>query len=336
MSESPVRVAVDAMGGDFAPGEVVKGALQAARELGVGITLVGDTEALSAETEGVALDTLGVRLVAATQSIVDGEQPAVAVMRKPDSSVAAAARLVKAGEADAMVSAGSTGAAMVAALMHIGALPGVERPVIGGAFLQLAPDCVVLDLGANVGCQPYHLVDFAAVGTVYARTLLGMEDPTVGLLNVGSEEGKGNDQVKEAHALLKESGLNFIGNVEGMDIPGGKANIVVCDGFVGNILMKFSEGLGSVIRDWLIRELSADVPEGRLVRVADSLHRLVSAGEIAGGGPVWGIDGVACVAHGASKAPQIAATIHQARLAVESAMVDKLKAELARVRAARE
>ena len=329
--KSPLRVAVDAMGGDFAPREIVRGAVQAARDLGAETILVGVKEAV--ENELTALDTTGLTLhvVEATEVIEDGEQPALAVMRKPNSSVAIAARLVKEGKADAMVSAGSTGATMVAGLMHIGTLPGIERPVIGGAFLQLAPDCIVIDLGANVDCQPYQMVNFAAIGTVYASTFLGIEKPTVGLLNVGSEEGKGNQQVKEAFDLLKNSGLNFIGNVEGMDIPGSKANVIICDGFIGNILVKYSEGLGKAVRKWLTEELATDVPSVKLEAVTDRLYQLISPGEVTGGGPMWGVDGVACIAHGASKAGQIVNTIEQAKLAVESGFVDKLKAALEKV-----
>jgi len=333
-SKRRARVAVDAMGGDHAPGEVVKGAVQAARDLGVDITLVGIRAAVEKELQDTDASGLPVRLVEATQRIEDGEQPALAVMRKPNSSVAIAARLVKQGEVDAMVSDGSTGATMVAALTQIGTLPGIERPVIGGAFLQLAPDCVVIDLGANVGCQPYQFVNFAAIGTVYVRSFLGVEDPTVGLLNVGSEEGKGNDQAKEAYALLRNSGLNFIGNVEGMDIARSKANVIICDGFVGNILVKFSEGLGASVREWLTAELSGSLLPSQVEDVTGRLFRLISPGEVTGGGPMWGVDGVACIAHGASRAPQIMNTIEQARLAVESGFVDRLKAELERVQKA--
>jgi len=326
-----VRVAVDAMGGDHAPGEIVRGAVQAARDLNVAIALVGMPTAIEDELRALDVANLPIRLVEATQTIADGEEPAIAVMRKRNSSVAMAARLVKQGEAAATVSAGSTGATMVAALMEIGTLPGIERPVIGGAFLQLAPECVVVDLGANVGCQPYQLVNFAAIGTVFAQTFLGVKQPTVGLLNVGAEEGKGNDQAKEAYNLLKESGLNFIGNVEGMDIPGGKANVVLCDGFVGNILVKFSEGLGGVIKQWLASELSDRLSSSQLADITDRLHRLISPGEVTGGGPMWGVDGVACVAHGASRAPQILNTIAQAKEAVESGFVDRLRTALAKV-----
>ncbi len=327
MGES-IKIAVDAMGGDFAPGEIVKGSVQAARELGVDIILVGVKADIEAELAKIDTANLPIRLVEASEIIKDGEEPAFAVIRKPNSSVALATKLVKNGEADAMISAGSTGASMVAALQYLGTLSGIERPMAGGAFLQLAPKTVTLDLGANVGCQPYHLVDFAVAGSVFARTFLGIDNPTVGLLNVGAEEGKGGELAKAAYPLLKKSGLNFIGNVEGMDIPGGKANVIVCDGFVGNILVKFCEGLGRIVSQWLTQELKDNLNPSDVEKVSRKLYGLMSPAEVMGGGPLWGVDGVVAVAHGSSRAPQIVGTIKQAKLAVESGFVDTLRTEL--------
>ena len=332
MGES-IKIAVDAMGGDFAPGEIVKGSVQAARELGVDIILVGVKADIEAELAKIDTAKLPIRLVEASEIIKDGEEPAFAVIRKPNSSVALATKLVKNGEADAMISAGSTGASMVAALQYLGTLSGIERPMAGGAFLQLAPKTVTLDLGANVGCQPYHLVDFAVAGSVFARTFLGIDNPTVGLLNVGAEEGKGNELAKEAYPLLKKSGLNFIGNVEGMDIPGGKANVIVCDGFVGNILVKFCEGLGRIVSQWLTQELKDNLNPSDVEKVSRKLYGLMSPAEVMGGGPLWGVDGVVAVAHGSSRAPQIVGTIKQAKLAVESGFVDTLRTELEKAQA---
>jgi glycerol-3-phosphate acyltransferase PlsX len=326
-----LKIAVDIMGGDYAPDEIVKGALQAAKDLGVEIILVGTKPALEASVPMFESAALPVHQVEATEIIKDGEEPAFAVMRKPNSSVAMAARLAKCGDADAMVSAGSTGAVMVAALQHVGALPGIERPMVGGPFLGLAPKTLTLDLGANVGCQPYHLVEFAVAGTVYARTFMGIDNPTVGLLNVGAEEGKGNAQVKEAFRLLKSSGLNFIGNVEGHDIPAGKVNVVVCDGFVGNILVKFCESLGRGVSNWLGSELKDSLNKTDLDKLTSKLYGLMSPGVAMGGGPMWGVDGVVGIAHGSSKAHQIAGTINQVKIAVESGFVDQLKTELRKV-----
>jgi glycerol-3-phosphate acyltransferase PlsX len=326
-----LNIAVDIMGGDFAPDEIVKGAAQAAIELGVDIILVGTKEALQKSVPTFTDARLPVQEVEATEMIKDGEEPAFAVMRKPNSSVAVAAKLVKSGDADAMVSAGSTGACMVAAFQYVGVLPGIERPMAGGAFLGLAPKTVMLDLGANVGCQPYHLVDFAVAGTVFAKTFMGVGNPAVGLLNVGAEEGKGNPQAKEAFGLLKNSGLNFIGNVEGTDIPLGKANVIVCDGFVGNILVKFCESLGKSVSSWLDSELKDKMKKADLEKLTSKLYGLLSPGVTMGGGPMWGVDGVVAIAHGSSRAPQIAGTVKQAKIAVESGFVDQLKTELKKV-----
>ncbi len=327
-----IRIAVDAMGGDYAPEEIVKGSVEAARNLDVAITLVGTKDTIEAEIAKLDVSGLPISIVEANEIIKDGEEPAFAVMRKPNSSVALAARMVKSGDVDAMISAGSTGAVMVAGLQYVGALPGIERPMAGGAFLQLAPDTVVLDLGANVGCQPYHLVDFAVAGTVYVNTFLDIDNPTVGLLNVGTEEGKGNDMAKEAYPLLKKSGLNFIGNVEGMDIPLGKANVIVCDGFIGNILIKFCEGLGQVISKWISAEFKGKLDEAEVEKSTAKLYQLMSPGVAIGGGPLWGVDGVVAIAHGSSRAPQIVGTINQAKIAVESGFIKQLSTELNKVK----
>jgi glycerol-3-phosphate acyltransferase PlsX len=332
MSESsknrPIRIAVDAMGGDHAPSEIVKGAVHAARDLGVEIILVGPKAEVEGELAKLDIAGLPVRLVEASEVIVEGEEPVMAVMRKPNSSMALAARLVKEGEADGAVSAGSTGAVMVCAYQYVGTPPGMERPVAGGPFVGLAPKTVVLDLGANVGCEAYSLVSFAVAGVAYAKSFLGVDDPTVGLLNVGAEEGKGDKLAKNAYSLFKKSGLNFIGNVEGMDIIRGKANVIVCDGFVGNVLVKFCEGLGRSISHWLSQELKDKISEADLESVNAKLVRLVSPGELMGGGPLLGVDGVVSVAHGRSQASQIIGTIEITKRAIENGFVDTLRAEL--------
>lgn len=334
--KNKVRIAVDAMGGDFGPPETVKGAIMAAHDYEAEVILVGDSVAIKQELSNHDTENLSIRIVEATQKIEDTENPAFAVLKKPNSSIAIAVRMVKEGEADAVISAGSTGATMTAAAKYLGTLPGIERPVAGGPFLGLAPNTVVLDLGANVDCQPYQMVDLAVVGVVYARTFLGIDNPTVGLLNVGSEKGKGNQQIKEAFTLLQKSGLNFIGNVEGMDIPLGKANVIVCDGFVGNILVKFSEGLGRTISKWLVVELSGKLPVDDIDKIAGDIYKKLSSADVMGGGPLWGVNGVVAVAHGNSRASQIAGTFRQVITALEADLVGTLREELAREQKNRE
>jgi glycerol-3-phosphate acyltransferase PlsX len=325
---SQLIIAVDAMGGDFAPVEIVKGAVLAAREFGVAIILTGAVKEIEKELSNYDTNGLQISIVEATDVIRDGEEPAYSVFRRPNNSIAVATRLVKEGKADAMASAGNTGAVMVCALQYLGVLPGIERPVACGAYLTLSPNTVVLDLGANVGVKPSQLVNFAVAGGVYAKVFKNIENPTIGLLSIGAEEGKGNDQTKEAYALFKKSGLNFIGNVEGMDIVSGKANVVVCDGFVGNILIKYSEGLGHALSHWLSKELKGIIPMEALEKTSQKLYRLLSPAVAMGGGPLVGVNGVASVAHGNSQSPQIVGTIKNTMMAVETGFTGKLKAEL--------
>jgi glycerol-3-phosphate acyltransferase PlsX len=326
-------IAVDAMGGDYAPEEIVKGAVQASEEVGVKIILVGTTATIENELAKYSPSD-AISIVDAPDIIKDGEEPAFAVLRKRNNSIAVATRLVKEGKANAVVSAGSTGACMVCALQFLGTLPGIERPVAGGPFLGFAPNTIVMDLGANVGVKPYQLLNFAVAGSIYARIFHGIDNPTIGLLNVGAEEGKGNEQAKEAFKLLKNSGLNFIGNVEGMDIALGKANVIVCDGFVGNILIKYSEGLAYILNGWIEKELKGGVPEDTLQALTRKLYRSMSSAVALGGGPLIGVNGIASIAHGSSRAAQIIGTIKNTKTALDNGFVEKLKAGLEKAQAA--
>ncbi len=323
-----VRVALDGMGGDYAPAELVSGAARAARELGVEVLITGLKADLEAELSKHQINDSLVKIVEATEVVKDGENPIIAAMRKPNSSMAIATKLVKDGKADAVISAGSTGTFMVNAYKQLGTLPGIDRPIVGGAFLKLAPDTFLLDMGANVGCQASDLLKFAVAGSVFVKKFHGIDNPTVGLLNVGAEEGKGNEVVKEAYNLLKESGLNFVGNVEGMDIPDGKANVIVCDGFIGNILLKFSEGLARGVNRFLSQELAGKLPQPAVEAIGTKLMRLISTPDTTGGGPIWGINGVAIVCHGASRADHICAAIGEAKLAAETDFIGTLRMEL--------
>jgi glycerol-3-phosphate acyltransferase PlsX len=328
-----IIIAVDAMGGDFAPDQIVLGALQAARDLKVGITLVGKKAEIEQALVKANISGITAGIVEASEVITDQEQPAIAVMKKRDNSLSVAIRLVKEQKAQAIVSAGPTGAIMVAGLQFLGALPGVERPTVGGSFLGLAPGTVVLDLGANVGCQPYQLVNFAVIGVAYVKTFLKVENPSIGLLNVGVEEGKGDTLSKEAYTLLRKSGLNFIGNVEGHDIVRGKVNVIVCDGFTGNVLVKFSEGLGQILSHWLGQKLKDKLSQTDKEKICNDLYGVLSPSQAMGGGPMLGINGVVCKAHGNSQAPQIAGTIQQAKMAVESGFINILRESLEKVHA---
>lgn len=337
MSETrKIRVAVDAMGGDYAPGEIVKGAVLAAQKSDVEISLTGPIDILKGELAKCGCtNDLAIHLVEAGEAIREGEQPALAVRHKPNCSVAVAARLVKAGQADAMVSAGSTGATTVSAIQFIGMIEGMERPAIGGNLGSFASNTIVMDLGANVDCKPYQFMAFAVAGSVYAKKLLHIANPTVALLSVGAEEGKGNELVRESYPLLKNSGLNFIGNIEGNDVLSGRANVVICDGFVGNVLFKFYESMADHAQQWVKKKLGKYPPLGSLGELLFTrlfpLTKLSYEGEEEGAGILWGIDGVVRIAHGACRAPHVAHAITSAKNAVRANIVGGLREELAKL-----
>lgn len=329
-----VCVAVDAMGGDYAPAEIVKGAVLAGQKGDVEIMLVGQVDTMEEELAKHDGSGLPIRLVKATEVVREGEPPASAVRRKPNSSVVVATKLVKSGEADAMVSAGPSGAVAVSAVQHLGMLEGMERPALGGGFGSFAPGVLLMDLGANVDCKPYQLVAFAIAGSVYATQFLGVPNPTVGLLSTGAEEGKGNELVREGYHLLKDSGVNFVGNVEGSDILTGKANVVVCDGFVGNVLLKFYESIGEYALGWMRHKLKRHPLLGWMVKLAFDralpIAKLSYEGEEAGSGILWGVNGIVRVAHGACRASHVAHGIAGAKKAVMADIIGILKPELER------
>ena len=327
-----MKIAVDAMGGDYAPEEVVKGAVIAAREYGVEIALVGPPERIEKELAKHDRSGTNIEIVATNEYLVEGEHPAYALRQKRKASILVATRLVKEGKADAVVGAGPTGGVVASALQILGTVEGIARPVAGGPFLGFAPNTIMMDLGGNVDCRPDQLLDFAIVGTVYARKLLNIPNPSVAILSIGAEEGKGNEVVRESFPLFQKSGINFIGNVEGYDIPSGKANVIICDGFVGNILVKFCESLGKTVCYWLEDRLSGKLSESDIKEMVDSLLIATNPAEALGGGSLWAVNGIAVVAHGRSRHEEIAKAIGQAKLAVELDLVGSLKAELAAAR----
>ena len=287
--QAAFAVAVDVMGGDYAPKELVAGAVLAARELGIEVLLVGDPAAVNAELAQHDTDGLPVTLVSSQGVILETDHPTRAMREKPQASVVEAAKLVKMGRAQAMVSLGSTGAAMATATLVLGLLEGVERPAVGGPFLAPLSNAVLVDLGSNVDCRPAQLLGFAAVGVAFARSIQGIENPRVALLSVGAEEGKGNRQAKEAFPLLKASKLNFVGNIEGGDFFLDRADVVVCDGFVGNVILKFAEGLGVAMSQQLPMLLAGYLSSDAMKKVARDLSALTNAVEAAGGGPLFGV-----------------------------------------------
>ncbi len=307
----PVVVAVDAMGGDEAPAAPVAGALRAAREGLARVILVGPRAALEGELArcGDPAGAGGVELVEASQVIGPEEKPVKAIQRKRDSSLAVGLRLVKEGRARALVSAGNTGALAAGGLFILGRLPGVRRPAIGGIFPTVdAVGCLLLDMGAHMDAEPGDLLQYAVMGSLYAEKVLGIPRPRVGLLNVGTEEGKGNELTRRAFPLLAGSGLNFVGNVEGRDIFFRRADVIVCDGFVGNVLLKTLEGLGLGMSGLLRRELTAGPRERAGAWLAGpALRRFARAVDYRsyGGAPVLGVAGACVKCHGSSDATAI-------------------------------
>jgi glycerol-3-phosphate acyltransferase PlsX len=327
MGRKSVKVAVDAMGGDYAPQEIVKGAIQAAEKDGVELILVGCEDAVQRELKKYDVSSLPIHVVNASEVIREDESPVTALRQKLDASVLVAMRLVKEGGADAVVSMGYTGAVVVSAIEILGTLEGIKRPT-AGSFLCSAPDTLVFDLGPNADCKARDLLSFAVIGSVVAQKILHISNPTVALLSTGAEEGKGNLLVKKAYPLFKASPLNFIGNVEGHDIPFGRANVIVCDGFTGNILLKFCEGLGDSIIERLRVTLDKRLPEEELDAIISDLFALTHIADVAGGGMIYGVNGVVWIGHGRSKAPQVTESIHQVKLAVEANLLEEIRLEL--------
>jgi glycerol-3-phosphate acyltransferase PlsX len=328
-----VSIAIDAMGGDYAPQEIVSGAVAAAKRGSVEPVLVGPQSILDEELAKYDTSGLPLRCISAEGFIKEEENPALAVRRKPNSSVAIATKSVKSGEAAAMIGATATGSLVTSALQYLGMIEGIDRPVIGGVLSTLAPKTAIFDLGVNMDCKPSHLLTFAIIGTIYARVFLNIPNPTVALLNVGIEAGKGNQLAREAYPLLKKSGLNFIGNVEGHAILTGEANVIVCDAFVGNCLFKLSESGGPIVASYLLDKIKkypiiSQLLRGKAKRTVASLASANSAG----GGLIWGIDGVVVKMHGHSKAAQVTKALEHARMAVEGNVVNCLKAELAKIK----
>jgi phosphate acyltransferase len=326
------KIAVDAMGGDYSPSEVVRGTVIAARESELGIILVGQQEKIKSELSKYNNSGLDIQIVHTDEFLVEGEQPAYALRTKRNASIAVATKLVREGKANAVFSAGPTGGVIAAALGYLGMVEGISRPVVGGPFVGFAPKTIVLDAGGNLDVRPDQLLDFAIVGTVYAKTILGVTNPTVAILSVGAEEGKGNELVKNSFSMFKNSGLNFIGNIEGHDIPAGKANVVVCDGFVGNILVKFYEGLGNIESKWLEEQLEGKISSEEIRNICNKLLKLTNASDSTGGGPIWAVNGLAIKAHGRSKGDDIARGISQTKSYLEKDIVNSLKAELVNIK----
>lgn len=328
-----IRIAVDAMGGDHAPSAVVAGAVAAARHLAIRIALVGPTgvlqEALASHPDW---PQLGLEIVEAPDVVGMADAPVMSLRRKPGASIRVAADLVARKGAGALFSAGHTGATVMAAYSAFGMIPSVDRPALAATIPTRGRPAVLLDSGANVECRPQHLLQFAIMGSVYARVALGIERPRVGLLSIGEEETKGNELTRETHRLLKAAVVNFIGNVEGREIYSGVADVIVCDGFTGNVVLKTSEGLVEVVEALLGDELKGTFSShvGYLLsrRAFRRFRRRVDYSEY-GGAPLLGVAGLAIVGHGRSSAKAVRNAIAMAFRFATSDFIHRVEQEIA-------
>ena len=330
-----ITIAVDAMGGDHAPRPEVEAAVLAAREFGVRVLLVGQPAAVKHELARHAHRGLALEIVPASEAITMKDSPTQAFRKKKDSSVHVAARLVRAGQADGLVSAGNTGAVMAVARFLLGTLPSVDRAALAAPFPTMRGGAsVLLDVGANVDSKAAHLEQFAVMGEMYYRAIFGTRHPKVGLLSIGQEEMKGNELTREAHARLKRLPLNFVGNVEGRDVFAGNVDVIVCDGFIGNVALKISEGVAQLIagllKDALRSTLTAQVGSLLTRRAFEDFKKKIDYSEY-GGAPLLGVRGVTVIAHGSSNANAIKNAIRVAAGLVRAKMNEKIEYELSAV-----
>ncbi len=325
-----MKIALDAMGSDARPVPDVEGAVQAAREFGISVALVGDESKI--KTELTKYDTRGLDLpITHTPTEIGMTDHVDAVKVKKNASLNVGVRLVKEKEADAFVTAGNSGAAMAAALFGLGRIKGIERPALGSVFPTAYGRCFILDIGVNTEVKPEYLYQFAVMGSAYAKRVMGMANPRVALLSNGEEEGKGPMVVRDAYALLKNSRLNFIGNAEAKDVPRGIADVIVCDGFAGNVLIKAAEGVAETLVGFIkdeIKKRPLAVVGALLAKPAfDALKIRLDYAEF-GGGILLGVDGVTIIGHGRSNAKAIKNALRVGKQAVEGGMLDAIRAGL--------
>jgi len=332
MGSTRTRIAIDAMGGDYAPTEIVAGAIRAQEELDVEVLLVGDPHQVETSLKQHG-SNYQMEIVPSEGAVEMHEEPLSSLRRKPKASINVAMDLVKQKRADAVVSAGHSGAAMAAALLRLGRLPGIDRPAIGAVFPTLiaGKPVLVLDVGANVDCRPKFLEQFAVMGTIYSQYVIGVNEPKVGLLNIGEEPSKGNDLAVRTHQILQENPrISFLGNAEGRDVLSGNFDVIVCDGFVGNVLLKFAEAVGEI----LLQILREELPQGLNGQIGTALlkpnlkrikQRIDHAEH--GGGLLLGVAGICIISHGSSQSPSVFNAIRIAKDAVNNQVLERIKSQ---------
>ncbi|MBR5122106.1 MAG: phosphate acyltransferase PlsX [Anaerotignum sp.] len=329
--EKRIIVALDAMGGDLAPVETVKGAVEAVKELNVDIKLVGPEDVVKAELAKYQYDESRIEVVHAPSVIGTDEAPTMAIRRKKDSSMVVGLNLVKNGEAEGFVSAGSTGAILTGGLFIVGRIPGVERPALGTCLPNKKGFSFLIDSGANVDCKPQYLEQFAKMGSVYVENVFGMKNPRVALVNIGAEKEKGNALTKETYELLEQAeGINFTGNIEPRNIPFGEADVIVCDGFVGNTVLKLSEGMAKTMVDIIKEEITKGAYKfaaAMLKKPFKNVKNFLDADEV-GGAPFIGLKSLVVKAHGSSNARAIKNAVRQCVLFTEADIISKIEDKL--------
>jgi glycerol-3-phosphate acyltransferase PlsX len=333
-----IRIAVDAMGGDHAPKEIVGGAIEAARKSDgrYEIVLVGDKIRIEEEMDHHHfIKDLPISVEHASQKVEMHESPATSLRKKPDSSIAVAVRLHKEGKVDAVVSAGNTGAVMASALFLLRTIEGVQRPAIGSFMPHEDGVCLLIDAGSNVDCKPEHYLQFGIMGSIFMNHIIGIHSPRIGLLNIGEESSKGNEVVQQAYGLLEKSSLNFKGNLEGRDILRGVVDVVVCDGFVGNILLKFAESLARMISKTMKRTIRGNLPGAvglYLIRPSlRKLYRLFDYQEY-GGAPLLGVKGNCIISHGSSTSRAIKNAVEEAWKMIKSQVTQHIESQIHRMK----
>lgn len=328
----PIRIAVDCMGGDYAPHEIVKGAIMGAQKYGIGLQLVGDPDRIKDELALLGAHGVDIEIVPTVETIDMGESPGTAIRKKRNASVVLASRCVANGESAGLVAAGNTGAAMAAAIFNMGRIEGIDRPAIAVVLPSTKSPTLLIDGGANADCIPEMLVQFARMGTIFSTAILQVPNPRVGLLNIGEESSKGNSFALSTYKLLEQHDeLNFIGNIEGRHLFDGSADVVVCDGFSGNIALKTAEGVGNMVKTFLKEELdkSLKVKAGAiLARSAFKRIKRKITDEDFGGALLLGVKGICVIGHGGSNAFAIQNAIRVTKEAIDQDIIGRIESKV--------
>lgn len=328
-----IRIGIDAMGGDHAPEAIVKGAVEALSLVGADLVLIGIEDQIKAQLASLKYDANRLTIRHASEVIENEDKPVRAIKSKKDASMVVGFEMLKSGDIDALLSAGNTGALLAGGLLKVGRIKGLDRPALCLPYPTSKGFSVLIDAGSNADCKPHNLYEFAVMGTIYARDVLGIENPTVGLANIGAEEGKGNILMVDTYPVLKASELNFIGNVEARDIPEGACDVIVCDGFTGNIILKLSEGVATSFTGMLKTQLmktKKNMLLGMLLKsVFSEMKKKMDYTEY-GGAPFLGTEGLIVKAHGSSNAKAIKNAIRYAEVCVKSQVVERIREELGR------